>query len=62
MIGLGKTGIGNFISLRPGWLIQNRNSSNIEAGRGVAIREFQLTRVHGFAETTFSTSTDTQRE
>ena len=25
-----------------GWLIQNRNSINIEAGRGVAIREFQL--------------------
>ena len=23
-----------------GWLIQNRNSINIEAGRGVAIREF----------------------
>jgi type I restriction enzyme R subunit len=30
-----------------GWLIQNRNSINIEAGRGVAIREFQLARVHG---------------
>jgi type I restriction enzyme R subunit len=25
-----------------GWLIQNRSSINIEAGRGVAIREFRL--------------------
>ncbi len=33
-----------------GWLIQNRNSINIEAGRGVAIREFQLARDHGFAD------------
>src|SRR6202166_1538100 len=33
-----------------GWLIQNRNSINIEAGRGVAIREFQLAPGHGFAD------------
>jgi len=33
-----------------GWLIQNRNGINIEAGRGVAIREFQLARGHGFAD------------
>jgi hypothetical protein len=33
-----------------GWLIQNRNSINIEAGRGIAIREFVLTRGHGFAD------------
>src|SRR5881409_381030 len=33
-----------------GWLIQNRNGINIEAGRGVAIREFPLTAPHGFAD------------
>src|SRR6266567_3032608 len=33
-----------------GWLIQNRNSINIEAGRGIAIREFQLAPGHGFAD------------
>jgi type I restriction enzyme R subunit len=33
-----------------GWLIQNRDSINIEAGRGVAIREFQLAPGHGFAD------------
>src|SRR5712692_11482796 len=33
-----------------GWLIQNRDSINIEAGRGVAIREFQLAPEHGFAD------------
>jgi hypothetical protein len=33
-----------------GWLIQNRNEVNIEAGRGVAIREFQLAPGHGFAD------------
>jgi len=33
-----------------GWVIQNRNSINIEAGRGVAIREFQLAPGHGFAD------------
>ena len=33
-----------------GWLIQNRDSVNIEAGRGVAIREFPLAPGHGFAD------------
>jgi type I restriction enzyme R subunit len=33
-----------------GWLIRNRDSINIEAGRGVAIREFQLAPGHGFAD------------
>src|SRR5579864_757675 len=33
-----------------GWLIQNRDSINIEAARGVAIREFQLAPGHGFAD------------
>src|SRR5438105_644122 len=33
-----------------GWLIQNRDSINIEAGRGIAIREFQLASPHGFAD------------
>jgi type I restriction enzyme R subunit len=33
-----------------GWLIQNRDSIDIEAGRGIAIREFQLAPDHGFAD------------
>jgi type I restriction enzyme R subunit len=33
-----------------GWLLQNRDSINIEAGRGIAIREFQLAPEHGFAD------------
>ena len=33
-----------------GWLIQNRDSIDIEAGRGVAIREFPLAPGHGFAD------------
>jgi type I restriction enzyme R subunit len=33
-----------------GWLIQNRSSINIDAGRGIAIREFQLAPGHGFAD------------
>src|SRR5271157_1607495 len=33
-----------------GWLIQNRDGANIEAGRGVAIREFPLAPGHGFAD------------
>ena len=33
-----------------GWLIQNRDNINIEAGRGVAIREFPLAPGHGFAD------------
>jgi type I restriction enzyme R subunit len=33
-----------------GWIIQNRSAINIEAGRGIAIREFQLAPGHGFAD------------
>jgi type I restriction enzyme R subunit len=33
-----------------GWIIQNRDSINIEAGRGVAIREFLLAPGYGFAD------------
>jgi type I restriction enzyme R subunit len=33
-----------------GWLIQDRDSINIEAGRGIAIREFPLAPGHGFAD------------
>jgi type I restriction enzyme R subunit len=33
-----------------GWLIQDRDSLNIEAGRGIAIREFPLAPGHGFAD------------
>jgi type I restriction enzyme R subunit len=33
-----------------GWLIQNRDSINIEAGRSIAIREFPLAHGHGFAD------------
>lgn len=33
-----------------GWIIQNRNSINIEAGRGIAIREFPLASGYGFAD------------
>jgi len=33
-----------------GWLIQNRDSINIEAGPGIAIREFPLAPGHGFAD------------
>jgi type I restriction enzyme, R subunit len=33
-----------------GWIIQNRDSFNIEAGRGVAIREFLLAPGYGFAD------------
>jgi len=33
-----------------GWLIENRSSINIEAARGVAIREFSLAPGHGFAD------------
>jgi type I restriction enzyme, R subunit len=33
-----------------GWLIQNRDTVNIEAGRGIAIREFPLAPGHGFAD------------
>jgi type I restriction enzyme R subunit len=33
-----------------GWILQNRDAINIEAGRGIAIREFQLAPGHGFAD------------
>jgi hypothetical protein len=33
-----------------GWLIQNRDALNIEAGRGIAIREFPLAPGHGFGD------------
>src|SRR4051812_38037489 len=33
-----------------GWLVQDRKHVNITAGRGVAIREFQLRSGHGFAD------------
>ena len=33
-----------------GWIIQNRDSIDIEAGRGIAIREFPLAPGHGFAD------------
>lgn len=33
-----------------GWLIQNRADANIDAGRGVAIREFSLARGYGEAD------------
>jgi len=33
-----------------GWIIQNRNGINIEAGRGIAIREFLLAPGYGFAD------------
>jgi type I restriction enzyme R subunit len=32
------------------WLVQDRSEANIEAGRGVVIREFPLTRGSGFAD------------
>jgi type I restriction enzyme R subunit len=32
-----------------GWLIQDRLEANIDAGRGVAIREFSLGRGYGKA-------------
>ena len=33
-----------------GWLIQNRDSINVDAGRGIAIREFPLSPGYGFAD------------
>jgi type I restriction enzyme R subunit len=41
-----------------GWLIQNRTDANIEAGRGVAIREFALG--HGFGEADYLLFADGQ--
>jgi type I restriction enzyme R subunit len=33
-----------------GWVIQDRDTANLGAGRGVAIREFKLAPPHGFAD------------
>ena len=33
-----------------GWLIQNRDSINVDAARGIAIREFPLSPGYGFAD------------
>jgi type I restriction enzyme R subunit len=33
-----------------GWVLQDRDSMNLSAGRGVAVREFKLTTGHGFAD------------
>jgi type I restriction enzyme R subunit len=33
-----------------GWIVQNRDAINIEAGRGIAIREFLLAPGYGFAD------------
>jgi type I restriction enzyme R subunit len=41
-----------------GWLIQNRTDANIDAGRGVAIREFALG--HGFGEADYLLFADGQ--
>lgn len=44
-----RTGIDSLLNAA-GWIIQNRDSINIEAGRGVAIREFLLAPGYGFAD------------
>ena len=33
-----------------GWIVQDRDTMNLSAGRGVAVREFRLTTGHGFAD------------
>jgi type I restriction enzyme R subunit len=33
-----------------GWLVQDRANVNIDAGRGIAIREFQFAPGYGFAD------------
>jgi type I restriction enzyme R subunit len=33
-----------------GWQVQDRDSMNLQAGRGIAVREFPLVRGHGFAD------------
>jgi type I restriction enzyme, R subunit len=33
-----------------GWAVQDRNAVNLHAGKGVAIREFQLRTGHGYAD------------
>ena len=33
-----------------GWVVQDRKAANLYAGRGVAIREFQMAAGHGIAD------------
>ncbi|WP_437779481.1 hypothetical protein [Sorangium sp. So ce1097] len=33
-----------------GWAVQDRRAMNLDAARGVAVREFPLKRGHGFAD------------
>ena len=33
-----------------GWKLQDRSEANLQAGRGVAIREFKMAKGHGFAD------------
>jgi type I restriction enzyme, R subunit len=33
-----------------GWVIQDARAANIQAGRGVAVREFPRERGHGYAD------------
>ena len=33
-----------------GWVVQDRGTMDLSAGRGVAVREFKLTTGHGFAD------------
>ena len=33
-----------------GWVVQNRDEANLDAGPGVAIREFKLKKGHGFVD------------
>lgn len=38
------------ILAQAGWIVQDRQDMNLQAGQGVAIREFALKRGHGFAD------------
>src|SRR5437867_2032650 len=33
-----------------GWIVQNRDQTNLRAGPGVAVREFKLAAGHGYAD------------
>jgi len=33
-----------------GWLVQNRDDIDLTAGRGIAVREFQMKQGFGFAD------------
>jgi type I restriction enzyme R subunit len=35
---------------KAGWVVQDYKSANIHAGKGVVLRNFPLTRGHGFAD------------